>query len=73
MKKNIQILIKQDPKIYNYLKDNSNYIKDFNRNSITIDNFKKIMKEKYQERTSDKLLKVVDNIDIISSVLDIFK
>ena len=73
MQKNIQTIIKQDPKLYNYLKENSYLIKEFNRNNITPDNFKKMMKEKYKERVSDKLLRTVDNIDIISSVLDIFK
>ena len=73
MQKNIQVLLKQDPKLYEMLKNNSYFFKDFNRGSIDIDSFKKMMKEKYKERVSDKLSKAVDNIDMISSVLDIFK
>ena len=73
MNKFLQISIKKDPSIYNYLKNNSTYIKYFNRGSLRVDEFKKIMKEKYKERTSDKLIRFADNIDMISSVLDIFK
>ena len=35
--------------------------------------FVKEMKSKYKERTSDKIEKVIDNIDLVSNILDIFK
>ena len=35
--------------------------------------FPKGMKEKYKERTTDKLESIVDNIDLISSVLNVLK
>ena len=68
-----QIELKNNIKDYNYLKENSFYIKDFNRGNIQYKEFSHLMKEKYKERTSDKINSVIDNMDLISSVLDILK
>ena len=67
------IAFKNDPKSYELLKANSQYIKYLNRGEMNYEMFVKEMKSKYKERTSDKIEKVIDNIDLVSNILDIFK
>ncbi len=67
------IAFKNDPKSYELLKENSQYIKYLNRGEMNYEMFVKEMKSKYKERTSDKIEKVIDNIDLVSNILDIFK
>ena len=68
-----QLLFKNNPKVYQYLKENSRYIKYLNRGTVDFTYFKNEMKKQYKERITDKLENAVDNIDLISSVLDILK
>lgn len=68
-----QIELRQNPKAYNYLKQNSYYIKELNRGSIEPKKFMDDMKALYKERTTDKLESLVDNMELISSVLNILK
>lgn len=63
----------EDKKFNEYLKNNSNYIKYLNRNPEYYKEFMKIMKEKYKERTSDKISDALNTIDIVSSVIDTLK
>ena len=70
---NTQNYLKNNKKMYNYLKSNSNYIKDLNRDSINLKKFENDMIEKYKIITSDKLNDVIDNIDLVSSMLNVFK
>lgn len=67
------IAFKNDPKSYELLKENSQYIKYLIRGEMNYEMFVKEMKSKYKERTSDKIEKVIDNIDLVSNILDIFK
>ena len=62
---------KQD--LYNLLKLNSSYIKDLNRGTMDYKGFDNIMKTKYKKRTTDKVSSLIDNMDLVSSVLDILK
>ena len=68
-----QMAFKNSLKDYAHLKENSYYIKDFNRGVIDFKGFQDKMKVVYKERVTDKISNVVDNIDIISSVLDVLK
>lgn len=68
-----QIALRENVKLYNYLKENSYQFKDLNRDVITYRDFEKAMKIKYKERTTDKLNNAVENIELITSVLNIFK
>ena len=54
-----------------FLRENSNYYKEFNRDSNYYDTFKKIMKEKYKLRTIDKIDNVIDSIDLISKIFNV--
>ncbi|MEG1892379.1 MAG: hypothetical protein RR189_00610 [Bacilli bacterium] len=64
---------KGDSKEYAYLKSNSYYFKELNRGTKDFKNFANDMKVKYKERTTDKLNSAIDNIDLISSVLEVLK
>lgn len=68
-----QIAFRENQKEYNYLKANSYYFKDLNRGNIDFKRFSNEMKEKYKERPTDKLNSVIDNMELISSVLDVLK
>jgi len=52
-----------------YLKQNSHYIKELNRNPEFYKEFKKIIKEKYKLRITDKLSNVVNDIELISNII----
>lgn len=58
-----------NPKMYQYLKENSFWIKHLNREPLLYKEFESKMKELYKERPTDKINSVIDNIDLISSVI----
>ena len=65
--------IKSNPKLYELLKYNSHYLKSLNRDPNTYTSFVSQMKEKYKLRATDKINEVIDNIDLISNILDTLK
>lgn len=67
-----QIVLEQINKdrLLDYLKQNSNYIKELNRNPDYYKDFKKIIKEKYKLRITDKLSEVVNDIELISNIIN---
>ena len=69
----IDVLMKlhSDPKMSNYLKQNSNWYKYLNRNPLNYNNFTKTMKEKYKLKVTDKVNKAIENIDTVSSILKV--
>lgn len=73
MELELQKKLLDTPKMYQYLKENSYWIKYLNRNPTLYKEFQDKMKELYHERTTDKLNDVIDNIDLISSVLSSLK
>lgn len=66
-----QIVLEQinKDKMLEYLKQNSNYIKELNRNPEYYKEFKKIIKEKYKLRLTDKISEVVNDIELISNII----
>lgn len=60
--------IKKD-KMLDYLKQNSQYIKELNRNPEFYKDFKKIIKDKYKLRLTDKLSNVVNDIELVSNII----
>lgn len=73
MQLHLQVAFKENEKMYNYLKENSYYFKELNRETLDFKQFTNLMKEKYKERTTDKINNLVDNMDLITSVLNILK
>jgi len=65
--------LKKDKKMWELLKFNSYYVKELNRDSNSVKKFKNDMKIKYKLRTTDKISDAIDNIDIISNVLNVLK
>lgn len=65
--------IKNDKKMYELLKLNSYWIKDLNRDPNNYKRFVAEMKTKYRLRTTDKISDAIDNIDLITAVLDNLK
>lgn len=64
---------RENAKSYRQLKENSYYFKELNRGLIDYKKFNEDMKIKYKERVTDKINNVVENMDLISSVLDVLK
>lgn len=73
MRLNIQMKLNNDPKMLGYLKENSEWYKYLNRNPLNYNQFVKAMKEKYKIRATDKMSELVDNIDLVSNILNVLK
>ena len=65
--------IKNDKKMYDLLKLNSYWIKDLNRDPNNYKRFVSEMKIKYKLRTTDRISDAIDNIDLITGILDTLK
>lgn len=73
MKLDIMLKIKEDPRQLIFLRENSHWYKYLNRNSIYYKPFLDDLKEKYKLTTTDKINKVMDNINMITTFLDVLK
>lgn len=73
MEKFLQVAFRENPKMFELLKQNSYYFKGLNRGVVDYKKFVSDMKVKYKERTSDKLESIMDNMELVSSVLNVLK
>lgn len=73
MQLNVQMQIKNKKNYYNYLKENSFWIKELNRNPNNLVKFNEYIKEKYKLRVSDKISNAIDSVDLLSNVIDALK
>ncbi len=73
MNLNVQKKLEEDKKMNTLLKENSYWIKDLNRNEDNYKLFVIKMKEQYHLNVTDKISDAIDNIDIISSILETLK
>ena len=62
-----------DDKMMPYLKENSEWFKYLNRNPKNYELFKDEIKIQYKLRKTDKINNAIENIDLISNVLNILK
>mgnify|MGYP003571342276 CR=1 FL=1 len=71
----IDVLIKinQDTIQKQFLRENSYWYKYLNRSSKYYKEFINEMKEKYKMTTTDKINKAIDNINMLSTFLDVLK
>ncbi len=65
--------IKQNPKYYEYLKENSEWIKKFTRYTATYKDYEYFLKEKYKLRVTDKISSTIDNIDLVANIISNLK
>ena len=73
MQIDLQHTLSSTPKMAAYLRQNSHWYKYLNRNPDNYNKFVTAMKEKYKLRITDKMENVVDNVDMVSKVLNILK
>ena len=73
MHKSLQIKFRQNPKMKDYLKQNSMWYKDLNRTPQNYKKFENAIKDMYKLRTTDKISNAIDNIDLVNNVLNILK
>lgn len=69
----LQMKLQKDVKMRNYLRENSYWYKYLNRNPSNYDKFVNAMKDKYKIRVADKMTDVIDNIDMVSNILNVLK
>ena len=69
----LQYLINQDPRQKQFLRENSYWYKYLNRNEAYYKDFIEDMKDKYHLKPSDKINKMMENINMISTFLDVLK
>lgn len=73
MKKETLEVIRNNTIIYQYLRDNSSWYKELNRNSNVVDNILKEAKKYYKVRGIDKLERAIEQIDMITTFMDVLK
>jgi len=69
MDPSILINLEKD-KFMPYLKQNSYFIKNLYRHPSSYEEFKKIIKEKYNLRLTDKVSNIINDIELISTVIN---
>jgi len=73
MKLELQYKINTDEMQKRFLLENSYWYKYLNRNTIYYKQFLDDMKDKYKLKTTDKLAKAVDSINMLNSFIDVLK
>lgn len=65
--------LKNDEMMRRFLHENSEWYKYLNRSPANYQDFTKAMKKKYKLNPTDKISKSLDNIDLISTVIQTIK
>lgn len=65
--------IDNDINLKKFLRENSYWYKQLNRDSNNFNNFVSAMKVKYKLTTEDRINKMIDNMEMIQSLLDVLK
>ena len=65
--------IDNDINLKKFLRENSYWYKSLNRDNNNFNNFVNDMKVKYKLTTEDRIHKMVDNIGLIQSFLEVLK
>ena len=73
MQLDLQYRIKQDEKQIMFLRENSYWYKYLNRNNKYYKEFVDDMKDKYKLKPPDNINKMMDNINMVRTFLDILK
>lgn len=65
--------INNDINLKRFIRENSYWYKELNRNPNSFKYFVEEMKIKYKLTVSDKINRTIDNINMVSSFLDVLK
>lgn len=68
-----QIIVRSNPNIYRFLREESYWYKYLNRDPNSIKDLEKAMKVKYKLTTEDKLEKLNQSMNLIHSFMDVLK
>lgn len=68
-----QVALNSDEKMHKFLHENSHWYKLLNRSSNNYSEFVKTMKKQYRLNPTDKISDALDNIDLISTVIQTIK
>lgn len=68
----IIVKIKSNQNYLKYLRENSYWYKELNRNPSSFKKFEEEVKTSYKLRTADKIEKVADTIDFMSKIMSAF-
>ena len=68
-----QIIVRSNPNIYRFLREESYWYKYLNRDPNSIKDLEKAMKAKYKLTTEDKLEKLNQSMNLIQSFMDVLK
>ena len=69
----LQYKIRQNPKQLQFLRENSYWYKYLNRSEQYYKDFINDMKDKYKLKPTDKINKIIDDINMFSTFLDVLK
>ena len=73
MNLNLQYKIKQDPRQLQFLRENSYWYKYLNRSESYYKDFINDMKDKYKLKPTDRINKIIEDINMFSTFLDVLK
>lgn len=69
----VQFKIKNNPMLQKYIRENSYWYKNLNRNPDLIEVLTDEMKEKYKLTTADKINSLGQKLDLISTFINVLK
>lgn len=69
----LQYRINSDPRLKQFLRENSYWYKYLNRSNTYLKPFISDMKDKYKLKTTDKINKITNNISMVRTFLDVLK
>ena len=69
MKYEVREKLRKDEKYLKFLRQNSNWYKQLNRDPSSYDLFVREMKKKYKLRTIDKVDNFVDGVDLVTKII----
>ncbi len=73
MNLDVQFKIKNNPMLQKYIRENSYWYKNLNRNPDLIEVLTDEMKEKYKLTTADKINSLGQKLDLISTFINVLK
>ena len=69
----IQFKINSNPNYQRFIRENPIWYKILNRDPLEFKNFVSEVKDKYELKVSDRINKMIDNINMFQSFLDVLK